>query len=696
MNLKKYFYYTILVLTVGCSKENDIDQGNIDNFYSGADSSASIDKLEGVWAIVSAEFEGERTNVPINYPECGRDFFVYSDSGMYSEYIFPGSDCRPEINRLNWTLDRGVLTLSNSLGQTDDLVIMRLTNQEFVFKSRLDVDQDGQLDVLILTATRYIPEEIDFVSNTFTSNSDDNFDNLLSFTWDAYDGFNQFDKYEIYRSSGENCSKANAQLIATIEDQSITEYTDESPPVAENLCYFMRVYTDNGLLGESNYFISERPSIFIGIDAISLQEPMVGNNLITLNWEPSNSPYFSHYEITVGNYPGGSGPYGQQYPIATITDVNIVSFTDENPPYLENPIYTIYAYNIFGNRSSLGSDESKSYQEASFKRKEILPFERIISYAIDPVDPIVYLYGEESGERSQPAYICRFNYINQEIESISNSNPTSQTNIPIKVFESANGKEIIIKQGIELHFYNALTMEYKYAIDPEGAFTIDDFSYYPDLDVWIISDHNNVFTLKRDNANLFLIDTEQHFTNHQGGGRYEFIPLLNNQIVLGHPNESSSFVFTMDGEGNFIESQSVNLQFRALFRNERLLYNATSNLLLDTGQNRFYSSLSFQFDSSFEEPYFPLELNLDGTKVFGTNNDPDWNINSQSLHKKEAVILDRNTMTVTKQQTLGYPHVLFESRDGELISISSGFKKQNVYQSINNKADLFMERLKVP
>ncbi|MEM6866093.1 MAG: hypothetical protein AAF575_12945, partial [Bacteroidota bacterium] len=111
MNLKKYFYYTILVLTVGCSKESDIDQGNIDNFYSGADSSASIDKLEGVWAIVSAEFEGERTNVPVNYPECGRDFFVYSDSGMYSEYIFPGSDCRPEINRLNWTLDRGVLTL---------------------------------------------------------------------------------------------------------------------------------------------------------------------------------------------------------------------------------------------------------------------------------------------------------------------------------------------------------------------------------------------------------------------------------------------------------------------------------------------------------------------------------------------------------------------------------------------------------
>ena len=193
-----------------------------------------------------------------------------------------------------------------------------------------------------------------------------------------------------------------------------------------------------------------------------------------------------------------------------------------------------------------------------------------------------------------------------------------------------------------------------------------------------------------------MIDTEQHFTNHQGGGRYEFIPLLNNQIVLGYPNESSSYVFTMDGEGNFIESQSVNLQFRALFRNERLLYNATSNLLLDTGQNRFYSSLSFQFDSSFEEPYFPLELNLDGTKVFGTNNDPDWNINSQSLHKKEAVILDRNTMTVTKQQTLGYPHVLFENRDGELISISSGFKKQNVYQSINNKADLFMERLKVP
>ena len=696
MKLKKYFYYVILALTIGCSKdnENNIDQGNIDNFYSGADSSASIEQLEGVWAIFSAEFDGEQTNVPITYAECGRDFFIYSENGTYREYVFQSSACDPQINELAWELNNGVLTFTNSLGQSDDLVIIRLNSQEFVFKSRFDVDEDGQQDVLILTAKKYEPEEIDFVSNTFTANLDDAFDNLISFTWEAYDGFNQFDKYEIYRSSGENCGKVNSELIATINNLSITEFTDRSPPVSENLCYFLRVYTDKGLLGESNY-LDLRPGVFIGIDPISFQEPIVQTNQINLNWEPSDSPYFSHYEVVVANFPGAEASGAQEYNLTTISDINETTYIDDNPPYLENPIYVIYAYNIFGNKSTLGNNEVKSYWEVAFKREQIIPFRKILSYAIDPAESVVYFYGEESGEGLQPVNISRLNYQTQEIESVSDLDPGSETNVPIKVFESTNGKEVIIKQGIELHFYNALTMEYKYAIDPEGVFTIDDFSYYPDLDVWIISDGDDIFTLRRDNANLFLIDTEPHFTNHQGGGRYEFIPINNNQVILGHSNESTSFVFTMDGDGNFIGSQSVDIQFRALYNNEKLLYNATDNVLLDTGQNRLYSSLTFQFDSSFEEPYFPSGLSMDGTKVFGSNNDPDWNIDSESLHKKEAVILDRNTMNVTKQETLGYPHVLFENYNGEIISISSGFKKEDIYQNINGKADIFVERLEI-
>ena len=682
----------LFVLILGCSKEDE-STGIGDSFYNGADSSASIDDLKGVWAIFSAEFEGKRTEVPINYSECGREFFVYSENGTYTEYIYQSSACDLIINTLDWELSNGILTLSNSLGQKDDLVITRLNSQEFNFKTRFDVDEDGELDIVLLIAKRYEPEETDLVSGTFTMNTDEAFDNLLSFTWKAYDGFNNFDRYEIYRSAGENCTKANAELIATISDASVTEFTDLTAPGVSKLCYFIKIYTDKGLLGESVYY-DVAPSSFIRMDPVALQVPTVVGDQIELNWEPSDSPYFSHYEVTVSNYPGGTGASGaQEYTLGTFNDINVTSFTDENPPYLENPIYAVYAHNIFGNKSPLSNEDVIGFWEVSYKRKEVIGVRKILSLDFDPEEPVVYIYGELSGNGLTGVNIRRFNYSTSETESISDLDPGSQTSIPIKVFNSpSNGKELVIQQGIELHFYNANTLEFKYAIDPEVVFAINDFIYDAELDIWLIADGDDVFTLKRDNTNLSLVDSAPHFPNHQGSSLYKLFALEDNRILLGHFNEPNSIVYTLDNNGAFLSNQTVDIGIRGI-NNERTIYNNQANYMLDTAENRLYSTNTFEFLESFEFPSFPSGTSIDGAEIFGTNNDPTWSITQESLHKKEAVIYDRNSGLSQKVESLGYPHILFESNNGAIISISTGFKKETVYQNINGKADIFIETL---
>lgn len=691
----RFSLYLLFVFVLSCSKDDNGGPSEGNGFYGGADTSASTSKLVGFWAIFSAGFEGEITEVPINNQSCGRDFFVYKENRDYDEYVYWDSECNTQKNQLKWELNNGVVTLSNNLGQSDELVITKLTDNELVFKARVDVDGDGELDILLLYAKRYTPEEVDFTSKSFVRNTDSEYNDLIKFKWQAYDGFNTFEKYEIYRSSGENCSKSNAELVATITNVNEIEYIDVAAPVSPQFCYFMRVYTDQGLLGES--YLTAVTTVEIQIDPVNLNQPTVSGDQIELNWSVSESPYFSHYEIIAANHEPGSGYGYQSQTIAVVSDNEITTWVDENPPYIENPFYYIRVHTIFGNSSWYNQDIT-SYWQVPFKRPDVLSIKKINSYAIDPEEPVVYFWGQESGDGLTPYSITRFNYDTKEVEGISDLNPQVDTSIPIKLIVSPNGKEIVIQQGIELHFYDAATMEYKYAIDPEGVFSIQDFNYFADLDIWVISDGDDIFTLQRDNSNLYLIDAEAHFPNHQGGGRYEFITLKNNQIILGHANEPTSFVYTLDNNGNFIGSMTVNIQFRSQtqYQNERLLYNSSEDILLDTELNRLFSSLTFVNLNSFEKPNFPTGISEDGFLIFGTNNDPEWSIDNESVHKKEAIIFDRNSSSATTVETLGYPHVLFENFRGEVISISSGFKKETLYRDVVNAADIFVEKVQVP
>lgn len=694
INGYRKFLFIGFIFLIGCSKDDtpeteDNLNNSIDNFYKGSDMTASGKKLSGIWAIFSVGFQGEKADVPIPYESCGRDFFVYGAEGSYNEYLYQDTSCETQSNELHWELKKGVLTLSNDLGQTDEFVIMKLTDEELVFKSKFDVDEDGTLDVLVLFAKKYEPKDFDFISETFNQNSDDAYENLLSVTWKPYKGVNKFDRYEIFRSSGDNCSKSNADRIAVIKDIADTEFTDLDPPAKNTLCYFLKVYTDKGLMAESR--LIDLHTEYIRADQVALDKPLVMDNQISLNWKPYQSPYFSYYEVVFSNYPPNASAYGfQEISLAIINDKDVTTFTDENPPYLENPYYAVFAYNIFGNKSLVYNSDHTYFWEVPYKRSNLLDFQSLSSYALDSDEPIIYLYGEERSTRR--FNIHKYNYNTNEMEAVSNISNSHRTYKPIKLSDSPNGKEIVLELSTELNFYDAQTLEYKYAIDPDGILTIDDFYYLSDKDLWVIADRENVYTLKRDNANLFIIDSSPHFTQHQGAYPYQVYPLNDNRIMIGQPNEPNSMVFQLDSQGNFLDKKTVPI--RASYdEGNKLLYNYSGNYIIDLMQNRLYSGETFQFMGSFETPYFPSGVSKDGLKIYGTNNDPDWTITPESLHKKEAIIFDRNTKSFEKIETLGYPHILFENNSGGIMSISSGLKKERLSQNINDKADIFIEKV---
>lgn len=688
----KWFLISLTILMASCSNNDDGDS-SVNSFYSEADTSATEQELIGIWAVFTAEYEGETVDIPIDYQECGRDFFIYSENGTYTEYFYQSSDCELLVNPLNWQLNNGVINISNSLGESDEVVITKLTANELSFKSRVDVDQDGELDILTINARLYVPTDVDLVSNTFNRNYNEGFENLLSFTWDAYQGFNDFSRYEIYRSVGENCSYENAELIATITDSAVSEYTDLTPPAEETLCYYLKTYTQQELLGQS--FIVQVETFTLQAIPVSLNQPMVVNNQIELNWEASTMPYFSHYEIIVSNYPGNITGYAKQVNTVTeIDDINTTSFTDINPPYLENPYYGIFVYDIFGNRTYLQNQNPTTYWEVNFVRDEIIGMKSIESYAIDTTEPIIYFYGRESGDEIS-INIHRFNYETNQTEAISNLSPSTSTSRSIKFFNTPlNGKEIMIEQGSDLHVYDAVTLDYKYALNPNEIFSMDEF-IYSNAGFWILTDNDDVFTYVRDNANFTLVDSKPHYANHQGTYNYQVFDLNGNQLLVGHNNEPNSLVYTMDANGMLTLEQTVAVPIVS-GSDEKSLYSSSGNYIINLLENRLYSTTSFTFLESFEEPYYPSGVSQDGTKIFGTNNDPNWQITDESLHEKEAIIYTRLTQALEAIETIGYPHVIFENFNGDIISISSGLKKDDIGQNINDKADIFMEIVNIP
>lgn len=198
----RYLGFMVLAffLIVSCDKDDDASSDS--GFYDGANTSASVTALKGIWAIYKVGFNGNMADVPSNYQNCGMDFFSFGENSQYSDYLFKSSFCDYDVNNLNWELKSGVITFRNEYNQFDEWVITNLNQNDLTFKAQIDVDEDGKLDIITLYAKRYQPPVIDLVTESFTPNYDEAFQNLISYKWQPYMGVQEFVSYEIYRSVG--------------------------------------------------------------------------------------------------------------------------------------------------------------------------------------------------------------------------------------------------------------------------------------------------------------------------------------------------------------------------------------------------------------------------------------------------------------------------------------------------------------
>ncbi|HUH26645.1 lipocalin family protein [Gelidibacter sp.] len=687
-------YFKIMLigfsLFLSCSNDDDGPDSQSD-FYAGAKTSATENQLFGTWAIFNVGFNDQTNAVPISYPDCGRDFLVFSDKGIYTEYLFQSSDCHYEANTLSWTLKNGVIKMSNQYNQTEDLVITQVSANELIFKSRLDVTGDGTLDIVVLYLQRHTPIAFDMVSGSFMRNTSEVAQNLISYIWQPYHDAKTFVGYEIYRSAGDNCSKDEAVLIKTISDINITEFTDFTPPGAERLCYYLKTILRTGTLGESELQVFD--SHYLTVKPVNLTEPTVHNNTIALNWEASDTPYFSHYEISYTNFPSGISGYGQQVVrVARISNKSTTSFIDNNPPFLKNPIYSIRVYDVFGNHTVVNPQGYKTAWQVSYERAGLLPIHRLFSYAIDPTEPVVYLYGYDT-EASNNLKILRYNYETNRTETISSQEASTSTDLSIEIITSSDGKELVLDQGNELQIYDATTLTFKYKLRPSEISNLNDFRY-ASAGYWILTDGNYIYSYVRNEADFTLVDSKPHFSNHQGFYKYSVFEIENNQLLLGHKNESSSMVYAIDNNGmlSYLKTVALPIKESGMRQSE---YNAAGHYMINFEDKSLYSTLNYSSLGSFQQPYFATGISTNGSKIYGSNNDPNWSIDDTGAQTKEAVVFNRGISQVQTLTTNGYPQVIFQNYKGDVLSISSGLKKSRLREGISYTMDLFIEKLEV-
>ena len=690
--MKLRFYYLLLItcsLFTSCTNENDSFDLNT-RFYSNINKSASANDLLGTWAIFNLEFNGKFSSVPVNYQDCGRDYLVFLENGIYKEYVYQNNDCTYISNTLNWSLENGIIILSNQLNQTEELAITKLTNNELVFKTRFDVDSDGTLDILNAFLKPYTPIEIDLISDTFARNQSLEYRNIISYTWGAYTGNQEFVAYEIYRNSGTNCSKNNAVLVETITDVHSTVFADLMPLNEERLCYFLRIKIKDKVLGESD--LQTLDTYTLEATPVNLNKPEIVNNTIHLNWDKSEMPYFSHYEISYSNYPPNITGYGEQnFPVIKITDKNVTSFIDENPPYFENPFYKINMYDIFGNKTYDSYDDITVAWKIEYKKDEIININSIYSYVIDPNKPIVYFFGYKTDE-SNSLKIYKFNYEVNTVETISDILPNAYSSLPINIFNATYGEEIFLEFSGKLQVYNANTLKHKYNLTPTNSSTIHDF-LYTSSGFWVFTDSNNIYVYQRTDGDLTLIDKKPHFSDFQSSYNYTIFEIKNNQLLVGHKNEANSILYNLNSNGILSEVKTVPVSISENGkRNAR--YNAADSFIINFDEKQLFSTNTFSNLASFEQPNFATGVSINGKNIFGSNNNPSWSVNDDGQQKKEAIIYNRSTQQIQTFTTKGYPHIIFENYKGEVISISSGMKRESLKNNSTDASDLFIEIIK--
>ena len=676
-----YLFLNAFLLS-SCSNQDDTVLSTED-LYANTLVNADPKKLEGLWSIYEGSLYGQNVTIPENNPTCGRDFFSYSANGDYLEYLITDNyECIPEINLLEWTLKRGILTYSDKAGNSQELVVVELTDTKFVFKADVDYDEDGTSDIFTFTARPYVPpKDIDVYSVTFNRDVVIPHYDKIRLSWRPYQGFNVFERYEIYRTK-DGCNKTNAELITTIAEQNTNFYIDENPTSDAQLCYFFRLYTDKGVLSDSD-LISVDPGN-LDVPLVNLDQPTVVGESINLNWSKYEGYYFSHYEITVKNYENGSGSGYQEALVKKVTDINTLNYLDETPPYLINPVYTVHVVDIFGNRSN-GAIQGTNSWTVDFKRPEVLELDFVRQVVQDPEDASVYLYGRSSNGGMENFY--KYNYATRSVSAISDQSPNTSSEGAMKLIISNFGKELILPVGNELHVYNAIDLTYKYRIDvPTGG--ISDVEYLGN-GIWAMVDGDNLYTFNRTGNNLTEISREEHFPDHQIYNIYHLIPLPNNKVVVGHSFEPSNLTFIIDSAGNITNRTEITSVIRSVKESDTR-YVPSNNTIIGLREYNVYSATDFSLIQTFGAGFYPTGISNNGTLILGTPNDPLWTLDDDSRHEKKISWYNLANASLTESTSKGYSHLIFQNYLGQYISISSGFKRATL-SDYTPRADIFVE-----
>ncbi len=676
MKFKGYRYLIILLLTILACESGEEEETFTPDDDTNVNTNVKIEDILGTWFIYSGEFMDTSVQIAPRFPVCGYEYLVFSENSRYEEVLYNNDDCVPVKKTGNWKIENGIISISFSSGEVEELSIIDFKSSELVIKFQFDFDDDGNKDVFKANLKRYDPISNNHVATSFARDSDE--PSLLKFNWKQETDVNTFTGYEVYRSIEGSCAKENAVLLTEINDITNTTFIDYDPPATTNtLCYFLRIYSDDVMVGESR-LLTENPKDLIIPNTPNLNSVSVDGETILLEWSEYDIPYFSHYEIVYASTDGTNLLFHEEDSVKTINAIEETSFLDTDPPYIENPFYAVYAYNIFG------TNVVSNYEQVTFRQKDLFGPIYLSHLEVDDDEPAVYLHGS-SQIPSWASYdtnaILRLNYDQGVLESTTSEEVYVAGEFPFrKPFNFSEGKELVVNGRNNLHFLNPTSLSEIfsfgsfYLFEEFNVSSIVDFTYTKN-GFLVVIDTDSIFIFQRNGEELMLLDKQIHFETHHGDNLYRIIHVNDDEIIVGHKNDQESILYAVDDNGILQNRRVITLplssDYIAKYKNTSF-YSDSGNLLINYGQRKLYSTISFQVEAQLPEDLFALGLSKDAKYIFASTIDPDWfgsDVKTEFL-KREVLLFNTDTNEIQTIKIKGYPIRIFENNLGEIFSVS--------------------------
>lgn len=313
-----------------------------------------------------------------------------------------------------------------------------------------------------------------------------------------------------------------------------------------------------------------------------------------------------------------------------------------------------------------------------FKRPEILDFSVVRKIAISSDETAFYFYGNKSTYDTYNIY--KYNYITLEIEAVADVIPRSSEQSSIKIINN----ELCYKQGPEIYIYDPTNLKYQYKLSLRGFEGFSDFVWLK-KDIWLVVTINEIYTYKRGENKLVLVDSTEHYTmNHGAYNPTKVVKLNDNDVLVGHQSEDFSYKLNIDNDGLISAKKSVNIPIRT---QSNTYVNENLDVLLNSFDNSSYKLSDNSKNTSLSNPMIIRGVSLDSFDVYGTNNDPEDH--EFKNYERKAKILSLNG-TLRTIETKGFSMFMFKNHLGSIISISSGLEK-SVLSSSSPRKNVFVE-----